>query len=117
MGELIEGFLFYMVVFSPAVVGVPLQIRATRKSEKLDKFFTINCILASGVQIIIIISYVFYVANKGGQQAEAIGWLLVAYILFSIVIIGLNTLMVLLTHFITKWVLKIKAKKNAEKIV
>lgn len=112
MGELIESFLFYMVVLSPAVVGIPLQIRATRKSQKLDKFFAINCILASGIQIIFVVSYVFYVANQGGQQAEAVGWLLVAYILFSIVIIGLNTLMVLVTHYITRWVLKVKANKS-----
>ncbi|MEH7236678.1 hypothetical protein [Bacillus sp. JJ1562] len=116
MGELIEGFLFYMVVLSPAVVGIPLQIRATRKSQKVDKFFVINSFLASGAQIIFVVSYVFYVANQGGQQAEAVGWLLVAYILFSIVIIGLNTLMVLLTHFITKWILKIKDKKMEEKL-
>ena len=114
MGELIEGFLFYMVILSPAVVGIPLQVRATKKSQRLDKFFAINCILASGVQIIVIISYVFYVANQGGQQAEAVGWLLVAYVLFSIVIIGLNTLMVLVTHFITKWVLKLKANKTVK---
>ncbi|WP_010676626.1 hypothetical protein [Bacillus timonensis] len=116
MGELIEGFLFYMVALSPAVVGIPLQIRATRKSQRLDKFFAINCILASGVQIVFIVLYVYYVANKGGQQAEAIGWLLVAYVLFSIVIIGLNTLLVLLTHLITKWIMKIKANKVARKI-
>ncbi|WP_449536478.1 hypothetical protein [Ferdinandcohnia sp. Marseille-Q9671] len=114
MGELIEGFLFYMVALSPAVVGIPLQIRATRKSQRLDKFFAINCILASGVQLVVVVSYVFYVANQGGQQAEAIGWLLVAYVLFSIVIIGLNTLMVLFTHLITKWILKIRAKKTTE---
>ncbi|THE10766.1 hypothetical protein E1I69_17635 [Bacillus timonensis] len=114
MGELIEGFLFYMVILSPAVVGIPLQVRATIMSQRLDKFFAINCILASGVQIIVIISYVFYVANQGGQQAEAVGWLLVAYVLFSIVIIGLNTLMVLVTHFITKWVLKLKANKTVK---
>lgn len=116
MGELIEGFLFYMVALSPAVVGIPLQIRATRKSKRLDKFFAINCILASGVQIVFIVLYVYYVANQGGQQAEAIGWLLVAYILFSIVIIGLNTLMVLLTHLITKWIIKLRTKKMVEKM-
>ncbi|WP_453993797.1 hypothetical protein [Bacillus nitroreducens] len=111
MGELIESFLFYLAVLSPAIVGIPLQIRATKKSRKIDKFFKINCMLASGVQFVVLICYVFYVANRGGQQAEAIGWLVVAYIFFSLVIIGLNTILVLVTHFMTKWILKIKNRK------
>lgn len=114
MQELIESFLFIMMVISPAVVGIPLQVMVTRKKEKLSWFYLVNCIIASGVQLIFVISYTFYVANLDSQRAQAIGWLLVIYVFICIFLVGINSLIILLAHFITKWVMKRKNNKIVE---
>lgn len=108
MVNYLESFFFIMMAISPALIGIPLQILATRKKQELSRSFLINCILASGVQFIFLISYVFYMANFSTHGGEAVGWLLVIYAWISIFLIGINSLLVLAAHFMTKWVLKRK---------
>lgn len=111
MKEFMESFLFYMMFISPALVGIPLQVIATRKKPVIGGFLAINCIATSVVQFIFVVLYVFYVAYAFPGQAEAVGWIMVAYIILSLVLIGINTAMVFITHFITKWVMNKKLKR------
>ncbi|WP_066299263.1 hypothetical protein [Bacillus sp. FJAT-29937] len=39
----LESFFFIMMGISPALIGIPLQILATRKKQELSWSFLINC--------------------------------------------------------------------------